>query len=157
MHNITDKVSFELTMEEWESCKKFFNYECAYCGMTQEEHYIKFGTDLHRDHFENWGRNDLSNCIPSCLACNSSKKRHDFYEWYKERDNGGFDQDRIKRIEDWLHDEYIKYIVVNDNGIRKKPKKITMKNIIDQEARKKKFYKMICEINDNKYKRKKIR
>ena len=64
--------------KEWINCKEYFENCCAYCGIPIEEHYNKFAgeiklTDFHREHVDCNGENDLSNCVPSCKDCNSSK------------------------------------------------------------------------------------
>jgi hypothetical protein len=104
----------EITKNEWENCKNYFNYRCAYCGLAIEEHYIiyngilKLG-DFHRDHADDEGRNDLSNCIPACKSCNTSKSNKDLLEWY-DVDNDNFNTERLFKINKWLNEDYLKYI-----------------------------------------------
>ena len=97
----------EVTEFEWERCKQYFNYKCAYCGMTEEEHYEKFKEQLHKEHFYNNGSNDLSNCIPSCKSCNSSKWKYEAEEWYKNCEF--FSQGRLNKIYQWLENDYKQY------------------------------------------------
>jgi HNH endonuclease len=97
-HDITDK--------EWSECKKFFNNECAYCGMKLEDHFIKYAgkmkwTDFHREHVHHDGNNDISNCVPSCKKCNSYKNDLDFEYWYKER-SYTYSEERYIKIMLWL-------------------------------------------------------
>jgi hypothetical protein len=49
-HNNPDKVKLynelhrnhSITNNEWEACKSYFNFRCAYCELPLEEHFIKF-------------------------------------------------------------------------------------------------------------------
>jgi 5-methylcytosine-specific restriction endonuclease McrA len=104
----------EISEQEWESCKNYFNYRCAYCGLPIEEHFVKykgkiFIGDFHRDHVNDEGNNDLSNCIPACKSCNTSKHIHHLEEWYNEN-NPNFNQERLDKINKWLDEDYKKYI-----------------------------------------------
>ena len=69
-----------------EELKKYFNNECAYCGLPLSEHYFtrkgvtKLG-DFHKEHVDHEGLNDLSNCVPSCSECNSEKNKKIFEKW----------------------------------------------------------------------------
>jgi hypothetical protein len=53
----------EITKQEWEQCKKYFNYSCAYCGISEKESKEKYKNKLHKEHVIHKGENDLSNCI----------------------------------------------------------------------------------------------
>ncbi|RKJ44582.1 HNH endonuclease, partial [Butyricicoccus sp. 1XD8-22] len=99
----------EISNEEWENCKNYFNYRCAYCGLPVEEHYrMWYGKmrqfDLHREHVDHEGLNDLSNCVPACTSCNSSKWKHNLGDWYND-DNENFSQERLYRIYKWLNQD----------------------------------------------------
>lgn len=110
-----------ISKEEWLSCKEYFNNECAYCGLTFGEHKEKFNQDLHKEHVIHDGLNDLSNCIPSCKSCNSSKSDQTIHQWYRV-DNGlcdSYSEVRLKKINKWLIDDYKLYIKEN-NQITKK-------------------------------------
>ncbi len=103
-----------ITKEEWENCKNYFNYRCAYCGLAVEEHFrLHYGEmkqfDLHKEHVDHTGANDLSNCIPSCQSCNSSKHDFELKDWYN-KNNENFSQERLNKILKWLNDDYKKYI-----------------------------------------------
>lgn len=85
----------EISEKEWIHCKNFFKDKegdqvCAYCGKKLQNHLInrdgifKLG-DFHKEHVHDKGANDLSNCIPSCRDCNSSKWSWGFEEWYKKQ------------------------------------------------------------------------
>lgn len=74
-----------LTLKEWNKIKKDFNNSCAYCGMTEKEHFDKFNESLHQEHFiplSKGGEYTHNNIIPSCKSCNSSKGENLFSEWY---------------------------------------------------------------------------
>ena len=53
--------------------------------------------------------NDLSNCIPACNSCNSSKWEHSFDEWYMPN-NPIYSQVRLDKINKWLNKDYKFYI-----------------------------------------------
>ncbi len=103
----------KISKKEWLACKKYFIFRCAYCGLHQEEHFrIWKGKpkkiDLHKEHVDDNGANDLSNCIPSCQSCNSSKHTFNFETWYKDYEH--FDEERYNKILKWLSEDYLKYI-----------------------------------------------
>lgn len=105
-HNITDS--------EWENCKKYFNYTCAYCGLPLSEHYYtrkgvtKLG-DFHKEHFDHEGKNDLSNCLPSCGSCNDQKWKFPFNVWYN-KNNERYSQKRYEKIIKWINEDHKLYI-----------------------------------------------
>jgi hypothetical protein len=103
----------DITKDEWESCKEYFNQSCAYCGLHKEDHYKSFkgvlkNIDLHKEHVNHDGENDLSNCIPACQSCNSSKGQYNIYEWYSE-DNDKFSKERLGKIHKWLSEDFLTY------------------------------------------------
>ncbi len=104
----------EITKNEWELCKEYFVYKCAYCGLPIEEHYNQYKgeirlTDFHKEHVNHDGSNDLSNCIPSCKNCNSEKHTSTLEEWYN-KENENFTEERLEKILNWLNNDYIKYL-----------------------------------------------
>jgi hypothetical protein len=104
----------EITIKQWLACKDYFVNEygdwcCAYCGFLQREHFGRrldktFPMDLHKEHVEHDGANDLSNCIPSCQHCNSSKRQKSLIEWYPLQ--SFFTQERLDKINQWLICDY---------------------------------------------------
>lgn len=104
----------DVSNEEWGDCKNYFSdmngdWCCAYCGLLQELHTKKYlnriiYTDLHKDHVDDKGANDLSNCIPACNSCNSSKKQSPMRNWYMTRTF--FDIGKLQKIERWLNSDY---------------------------------------------------
>jgi hypothetical protein len=103
-----------ITKSEWENCKKYFNYTCAYCELPISQHYYtrngitKLG-DFHREHADHEGNNDLSNCLPSCGSCNDKKWKFALDEWYN-KGNKNFTQKRFDKILKWLLEDCFKYI-----------------------------------------------
>ena len=104
----------EITDDEWESCKNYFNYRCGYCGIAIEDHIVKYrdkliNGDFAKDHADHNGANDISNCIPACKSCNGLKHNFEFKDWYNEQ-NPKFTQGRLDKINKWLNEDYKKYI-----------------------------------------------
>jgi hypothetical protein len=86
-----------------------------------EEHYNRFAgelrlTDFHKEHVDCNGSDDLSNCVPSCKTCNSSKHTEKLEDWYAEN-NSIFNKDRFDKIHKWLDNDWQEYY------IEKKPRK----------------------------------
>ena len=98
----------DITEGEWDNCKIYFNYECVYCGITEDEAEKIYNNKLHKDHAIHDGANDLSNCIPACKSCNSKKHNFELEEWYKSDEN--FSQKRLEKIQSWLTQDYTYYI-----------------------------------------------
>lgn len=116
-------LPYDFTIRQWENAKKFFNYQCAYCGMTEEEHYEKFNEQLHQEHFiaaTNGGAYSKDNIIPACRSCNGGKKNKDFFEWYPQQQF--YDQKKEKKI--------LKYIEVQKNKTLAKELKTVEKAVI---------------------------
>jgi hypothetical protein len=104
----------KISKKEWEDCKNYFNYRCAYCGIPIEEHYVKYRGktqlgDFHRDHADDEGVNDLSNCIPACKICNVRKNYYSLDEWYNTN-NDNYTNKRYLKISKWLENDYKLYI-----------------------------------------------
>lgn len=104
----------KINKQEWESCKEYFNNKCAYCGLPIEEHYYtrlgvtKLG-DFHKEHVDHEGSNDLSNCVPSCGNCNSSKHKAILEDWYN-LNNPKYTDERYNKIIRWITEDYEQYI-----------------------------------------------
>jgi len=103
----------KISIKEWEACQKYFDYKCAYCGLPITEHWIthkgvtKLG-GFHKDHNDENGANDLSNCIPACKSCNCHKWNFNFEDWYRKQEF--FTEDRYNKIIKWLTEDYKLYI-----------------------------------------------
>jgi hypothetical protein len=91
----------KITNEEWKQCKQYFNYSCAYCGMSEEEHKKKFNQQLHKEHAINDGGNGIENCVPSCKSCNGIKHKLDWNIWLNE-ENINYTIERYNKILEWL-------------------------------------------------------
>lgn len=88
-------LEYSFTESEWDECKEYFNYQCAYCGCTPEI--------LTQDHFvalNNGGAYIKNNIIPCCFSCNSSKQDSIFYEWYESKDF--YNIQNVTKIEKYL-------------------------------------------------------
>jgi HNH endonuclease len=100
----------KISNEEWIYCKEYFDNECAYCGIHISEHFVKWSgelkwTDFHREHVDDAGANDLSNCVPSCKSCNSQKNTKSLFEWYN-KENKNYDLNKLNKILKWLEEDY---------------------------------------------------
>jgi hypothetical protein len=105
---------------EWLNCKKYFANDygepcCAYCGLPINQHLIKYGGkiingDFHKEHVVFNGKNDLSNCVPSCENCNNEKYDKTINEWYNIN-NPKFDRKKYLKIYKWIRWDYKKYIM----------------------------------------------
>lgn len=98
-----------ITDSEWNNCKKYFNYKCAYCGFIEQEHREKYNQQLHKEHVVHDGVNNLRNCVPACKVCNSEKSTHTLNYWYN-KNNIHYNQDRYFKIYTWLRYDHKKYI-----------------------------------------------
>ena len=108
----------EISKKEWNSCKQYFNYKCAYCGMTEEDHKKIVNQQLHKEHVNHFGSNGLENCVPSCKTCNSSKHTYELDEWYNEK-NPNFTQERLNKIKAWMNNDYKKYVHKQKDKVNK--------------------------------------
>lgn len=103
-----------ISKKEWKDCQEYFNNSCAYCGLPIEEHFTTYRGitkqgNFQKEHVDHEGANDLSNCVPSCKTCNSSKHNIDFEEWYQQQTF--YSEERLDIIYKWLSEDYKKYIV----------------------------------------------
>lgn len=116
-HNNKDKIkdynanrkhkNHDITKDEWESCKKYFNDSCAYCGISEVDAKELYKQKLHKEHVDHNGSNDLSNCVPDCKQCNSEKHTYELNQWYN-KDNPKFKEERLNRVLSWLSEFTIK-------------------------------------------------
>lgn len=101
----------DITDEEWQHCKDYFNNACAYCGLPIEEHFNNYRDglklyDLHKEHVFLDGGNYIENCVPACRQCNSSKRIYDFESWYKAQPF--YTEERYNRIISWIMKDSLK-------------------------------------------------
>lgn len=69
-------LPYDFTTEQWIAAKEYFNNRCAYCGCEAK---------LTQDHFKPLSLNgeySISNIIPACGSCNSSKSNNSFFTWF---------------------------------------------------------------------------
>jgi 5-methylcytosine-specific restriction endonuclease McrA len=67
------------TTIDWDRCKAWFGYRCAYCGKAGK---------LTKDHIiprYHGGGDMVLNLIPACQSCNSSKGKKNVDSWYREQ------------------------------------------------------------------------
>lgn len=92
----------KISKTEWESCKEYFNYSCAYCGMLESQHMKRYNNrHLHKEHVDHLGSIFLNNCVTACYRCNSSKRTYDMQTWYRKQDF--FDEKRLGKIIQWIN------------------------------------------------------
>jgi len=98
----------ELTEREWEFAKTYFANKCCYCGSDDA---------LTKDHvvpLNDGGVLVMSNVLPCCKSCNSSKKDHKMEEWYRRQ--GFYSAEREKKIEKYFELVKIYRELNKDNG-----------------------------------------
>jgi len=86
-----------LTINQWENIKTHFNNKCAYCGKElplAQEHFIALSKG---------GEYSITNIIPSCQSCNSSKSNKNFFTWYPKHKY--FSEKRELKILDYLKEK----------------------------------------------------
>lgn len=107
IYNLDRKLhkKHDITTIEWEICREYFNFECGYCGISEIEAKEKYGQNLHKDHANPNGTNDISNCIPACKSCNSSKHDSELTDWYNST-NVNYTDERSLKIFKWLQGDY---------------------------------------------------
>ena len=94
-HNKIKNNIYNYTANQWDKALKYFNYECAYCGCTDE---------LEREHIipvSKGGHYIRQNIVPACRACNVSKLDKDMERWYRQQEF--FSEKRLKKIYDWAN------------------------------------------------------
>ena len=158
----------DISDQEWIACKEYFDNSCAYCGLPIEENYRIYDgksqkIDFHKEHVDDNGANDLSNCVPACKSCNSSKWAFTLEEWYREQEY--FSEEKFTKIYFWCNEEYKKYIEdkLPYRIIRKRNEEITTfhwelwsvdekRNIIECVAVRDKKKEILEDLKNNKIK-----
>lgn len=107
-YRITNRTKkHKISKKEWEECKKYFNYSCAYCGLPIDKHFyvyrgkLKKG-DLHKEHIIHNGDDTIGNCVPSCKNCNSKKHDKELLDWYNSN-NENYTDERYNKIIEWIN------------------------------------------------------
>lgn len=108
-----ERKTHDISDEEWDNCLNYFNYSCAYCGIPQEIHKEITNQVLHKEHYDHEGSNDLSNAVPACRRCNSSKWAHKIEVWYPKQNY--YSLERFELITEWLNKDYKLYIETETN------------------------------------------
>lgn len=91
----------KISDNQWRNCKHYFDNLCCYCGIDIETHLKINKQDFHKDHIVNDGSNDITNCVPSCKSCNSSKRKMNFEDWYNSSLDF-FTEERKNKILEWI-------------------------------------------------------
>jgi hypothetical protein len=104
----------DISKKERGSCKQYFDFSCAYCNLSEQEHVEMYGQQLHMDHVNPNGANDLSNNIPACKTCNSIKRNFPLEYFYSVQHVSDENKNKIYK---WLSEDYKNFITV------KKPRK----------------------------------
>jgi hypothetical protein len=124
----------DVSTKEYNDMLKVFNYKCAYCGMTLEEHKKKYHERLHNDHVDDDGYNDLRNDVPACKSCNCGKHERNMEEWYRKQTF--FSEEKLDKIKWWITEGYKNYIE------EKPPYRISMRRVYNKDG----SYYMIHEL-----------
>lgn len=103
----------EISDEEKYKCKEYFNFSCAYCNIPEELHKEINGQQLHMDHVDPNGANDLSNNVPACRSCNSKKGDRSLEHFYTVKEVSQVNKNKIIK---WLDSDYKKYIKSKNNN-----------------------------------------
>lgn len=103
----------DITEKEWKQCLNTFDNTCAYCGLPLEEHIVERNgkciiMELHKEHVDDKGYNDLRNAIPACQRCNSGKHQDNMEDWYFKQKF--FSMDRYIKIIWWINEGYKEFI-----------------------------------------------
>jgi len=94
-YSLKKKLRSDFTFDEWEECKTFFDYKCAYCGQETKEYVQEHFIPVSKQ-----GGYTKGNIVFSCKTCNLSKTNHDFFHWYKRKPF--YSHEREKRVLDYL-------------------------------------------------------
>lgn len=95
-HDDEGNAYIELTTNEWEAAIQSFDNACAFCGSDDKE--------LTKDHLlplSKGGHMSKENIIPACRPCNSSKKDHDWEDWFPKQDF--YSSERYNRIKTYIN------------------------------------------------------
>ncbi|MDH2337306.1 HNH endonuclease [Clostridium perfringens] len=104
LNSLTRKMDLKetnaITDEEWNKSIDYFRNDngeqcCAYCG----KHYSR----LEKEHIKpltKGGKTTISNIIPACRICNTTKNNRDFVEWYLG--SSVYDEERMNKIFDYI-------------------------------------------------------
>lgn len=78
--------------------------------MTMKEHKKQNGHQLHKEHVDDEGHNDIRNCATACRSCNSIKKNKTIEQLFKLNIIENFTLERYNNILNWINKGYKNYI-----------------------------------------------
>jgi hypothetical protein len=93
LYNLEAVTSSEAKRKWRQSIKEHWDYECAYCGETE---------NLTLDHItprSKGGSDRITNVLCACKECNTSKGHQVWYEWYMHQ--SFFTTERLSDIIEW--------------------------------------------------------
>jgi hypothetical protein len=98
----------KISKNEWKFCCDVFEWKCAYCGKSIEEQYQQNNEQFHKDHVFHDGANDISNCVPACTQCNTTKwQRSIEYLLLNDLIIPEFNQGKYDKIILWITQGYL--------------------------------------------------
>lgn len=89
------KGQSELTEKQWITCMDYFNSECCYCGKSGK---------LTKDHLQplkEGGALEITNVVPACSSCNSSKKDNQWLSWFQKKKF--YSKKKAELIQKWIN------------------------------------------------------
>jgi predicted restriction endonuclease len=93
LYNLEAVTSSEAKRKWRQSIKEHWDYECAYCGETE---------NLTLDHITprfKGGSDRITNVLCACKECNTDKGHQVWYEWYLNQEF--FTTERLSKIVEW--------------------------------------------------------
>jgi hypothetical protein len=93
LYNLEAVTSSEAKRKWRQSIKEHWDYECAYCGETE---------NLTLDHItprSKGGTDRVTNVLCACKECNTSKGHQMWSDWYLNQDF--FTTERLSKIVEW--------------------------------------------------------
>lgn len=89
-HERRTNLEGSYTIQEWLEVVQLFDCSCVYCGSKHNltvEHVIPIALG---------GTNNISNIVPACASCNSSKQDRELISWYTSKPF--YDEARLNNI-----------------------------------------------------------
>lgn len=96
-------VRCDLTAEQFKDTLLFFEHSCAYCGLSELEHFHLYKERLHFEHIiplSKEGAFTKNNIIPACRNCNSSKSNKSMEDFFTR--NSKFTETRLNKIKSFI-------------------------------------------------------
>lgn len=76
LYSHAKRITGAATLKQWQDRLRYFDYRCAYCHKKLGIPFVEHMVPLSRG-----GTGGISNLVPSCLSCNSSKRNRNIIEW----------------------------------------------------------------------------